>query len=243
MIVCQNTALAARRLIRIGRKGILATNGSIHDKNAPGWPFTSLVTYATSWGGNPLFLFSTLSQHTQNIFRDSRASLLVDGTRGCSNPQQGPRVCVIGRIKLEDDDRLARRFLARHPGADLYADFSDFKFYTLVVEKIHYVGGFARAIWINKKNAVLSKSKWQELAASEESIINHTNADYPDTLRFIGTKLLKKRGRYWSLTGIDPEGLDLLCGQTFHRLNFDSPITVSEQYRKMLVRLAKPFVD
>ena len=155
MTARQLAADEARRLIRIGRKGVLATNGSNQEKHAPGWPSSSLVTYATAWDGSPLFLLSTLSHHTQNAMRDSRVSLLVDGTDRHINPQEGPRVSVVGHLRLENDTRLHRRFLAKHVRAKLYAGFSDFQFFKLTVEKFHYVGGFARALWISKKKAVL----------------------------------------------------------------------------------------
>ena len=235
----QLAADEARRLIRIGRKGVLATNGYDQDKYAPGWPSSSLVTYATAWDGSPLFLLSTLSHHTQNALRDSRVSLLVDGTDGYANPQQGPRVSVVGHLKQENHADLHRRFLAKHPRAELYVRFGDFRFYKLLVEKLHYVGGFASALWITKKRAVLPKSAWQDIATAEESILSHMNADHQEAVQLYGTKLLKKRGRHWSLIGVDPEGLDLLCGQAVHRLSFDSSVTNADQCRKMLVRLAK----
>ena len=229
----------ARRLVRIGRKGVLATNGSDQDEYVPGWPGSSLVTFSTAWDGSPLFLLSILSHHTQNALRDSRVSLLVDGTDGYVNSQQGPRVSVFGHLKPENDTRLHRRFLAKHARARLYAGFGDFQFYKLTVEKIHYVGGFARSLWISKKNAVLPKSAWQNIAVSEECILSHMNAEHQEAMRLYGTKLLKKRGRHWSLIGVDPEGLDLLCGETVHRLPFDSSVTDADQCRRMLIRLAK----
>ena len=243
MTARQLAADEARSLVRIGRKGVLTTNGSDQDQYAPGWPGSSLVTYATAWEGSPLFLLSTLSHHTQNALRDSRVSLLVDGTDGYVNPQQGPRVSVVGYLKPEDDTRLHRRFLAKHPRARLYAGFGDFQFYKLTVEKLHYVGGFARALWIPKKNAVLPKSVWHDIAVSEESILSHMNADHQEAIRLYATKLLKKRGRHWVLIGVDPEGIDLLCGQTVHRLPFDLSVTDADQCRKMLVRLAKQARD
>ena len=243
MTARQLAADEARRLIRICRKGVLATNGSNQEKYAPGWPSSSLVTYATAWDGSPLFLLSTLSHHTQNAMRDSRVSLLVDGTDRHINPQEGPRVSVVGHLKLENDTRLHRRFLAKHARAKLYAGFSDFQFYKLTVEKLHYVGGFARALWISKKKAVLPKSAWQDIAVSEESILRHMNSDHQQTIGLYGTKLLKKQGRHWSLIGVDPEGLDLMCGQGVHRLPFDSSVADAEQCRKMLVRLAKQARD
>ena len=133
--------------------------------------------------------------------------------------------------------------MAKHARARLYAGFGDFQFYKLTVKKIHYVGGFARALWISKKNVVLPKSAWHDIAVSEESILRHMNTDHQEAIRLYGTKLLKKQGRHWVLIGLDPEGLDLLCGQKVHRLPFDSSVTDADQCRKMLVRLVKQARD
>ena len=235
----QMLANEARGLVRTGRKGVLATNGAKQDKYAPGWPGSSLVTYATAWDGSPVFLLSTLSHHTQNGLRDTRVSLLVDGTKGYANPQQGPRVSVVGHLKPVNDGGLKRRFLLRHPRAQLYEGFDDFQFYKISVEKFHYVDGFASSVWITKKHAVLPQSVWKKIAISEESILSHMNADHREAITLYGTKLLKKQGRHWSLIGLDPEGLDLLCGQTVHRLSFDSLVNDAAQCRKMLVQLVK----
>ena len=54
----------------------------------------------------------------------------------------------MGRVEPSADERLARRFLARHPEAERYAGFADFGFYRMTVERAHYVGGFAKAVWI-----------------------------------------------------------------------------------------------
>jgi len=42
-----------------------------------------------------------------------------------------------------------------------------------------------------------------------------------------------------AMTGIDSEGFDMLTGKLKLRIDFESPISTSEQARKELVRLAK----
>ena len=235
----QTVAEEARHLVRAGRKGVLATNGRANDKNAPGVPGSALVTYAAAWDGSPVFLLSTLSHHTQNIAEDPRASLLVEETAGFANPQQGPRVSMVGRVKQEMDERLHRRFLAKHPRAALYAGFGDFQFYRMTVEKYHSVGGFARAVWIGKQKAVLPKATWQDLADAEQDILEHMNADHREALFLYGSKLLGKRGKHWSMVGVDPEGVDLQCGDTVYRLPFDSLVTNADQCREAFVAMVK----
>ena len=85
----------ARRLLFGGRSGALSTTF----RGKGGGPYGSLVTYAPDQDGSPIFLFSTLSDHTQNLDRDDRASLLIDRAQNLKNPQRGPRVTLMGRVK------------------------------------------------------------------------------------------------------------------------------------------------
>jgi len=61
---------ACRDLLRGCRSGSLSTAMAVSD----GWPYASLVTYATDIDGCPLFLLSTLADHTRNIAADPRAA-------------------------------------------------------------------------------------------------------------------------------------------------------------------------
>ena len=149
---------AARLLVRRRGVGTLAT--SMADGGAP---YASLVTYACDHQGQPIFLFSTLSDHTQNILVDNLASLLVEDAVGKRNPQIGPRLSLMGRVKQDTSPASRARFLARHPDAAMYAGFGDFGIYRMTVERAHYVGGFARAIWFEAKHVLTPKKIAKEM--------------------------------------------------------------------------------
>ncbi len=231
------TDVWARRLIRSCNKAVFSTLGNPEKSDIAGWPATSLVTVAAAWDGSPVLMLSELAHHTQNILSDSRASLLFDATTGYANPQEGPRVSVVGRLQKTKDKALHARFLAYHPRAALYAGFADFAFYKMKVERFHLVGGFARAFWIKKSKAVLAKKDWAEIAEHEQGVLDHMNADHADALALYGTKLLGKKGKYWTMIGCDPEGCDLRCGNQIHRLNFDAMATDIGGIRRVLVDL------
>ena len=203
-----------------------------------GWPATSLVTVAAAWDVSPILMLSEIAHHTKNILNDSRASLLFDGTAGFANPQEGPRVSVVGRLQKTKDKGLHARFLAHHPRAAFYAGFGDFDFYKMKVERFHAVGGFARAQWIKKNQAVLAKKDWTEIAEHELGVLDHMNADHAETIALYGTNLLGKKGKRWTMIGCDPEGCDLRCGSKVHRLNFDAMVTDIGGIRRVLVDLA-----
>src|SRR5262249_39927459 len=134
----------AKALLRKTRSGTLATL----DRNT-GHPFASLVTVATDVDGSPVILTSRLSTHTANLEADGRASVLLAQT-GKGDALAHPRLTVLGSFTevardSADDARVRRRFLARHPKAELYAGFGDFSFWRMSVVSAHLNGGFARA--------------------------------------------------------------------------------------------------
>ncbi len=147
----KNNALAARRVLRLARLGTLATLDA-----ASGHPYASLASFATAQDGSPLFLFSQLSDHTKNLRADGRASLLATHLAGFANPQEGPRVSLEGRVAEDASPASRARYLARHPKAALYAGFADFALYRLEVERVHFVGGFGRAVWLEASQVLIA---------------------------------------------------------------------------------------
>ncbi len=129
----------AKELIERGRTAALAT------VSAPnGAPYVSLVTVATDGGGAPIILISDLAVHTKNLKEDGRASLLFEETSNLAEPLTGARVTAMGSFRKSDAGDVRACFLERHPDAALYADFSDFAFWRMDVEKVHAIAGFGR---------------------------------------------------------------------------------------------------
>jgi putative heme iron utilization protein len=204
-----------------------------------GWPYASLVTVACDWGGSPIVLLSGLSDHTRNLEADGRASLLFEEASRRTNPQTGPRVTVMGRLTRTEDERHAGRFLARHPQARRYAGFGDFHFYTMAVERAHYVGGFARAVWLRGAAVAADAEAAAALAACEQGVLEHMNRDHGEAIVLYANVLLGRRGKAWKMIGVDPHGVDLRLGGRVARLDFDAPVRDAESCRAELVRLAQ----
>ena len=133
----------ARRLTRAADRAVLATALA-----GDGRPYASLVLMACDPGGSPLLLLSNLAEHTRNLTADPRVSLLVDGTAGHEDPLTGPRLTLLGRVAATDAPGCRARFLARHPESAAYADFGDFRFYRVSIERGHLVAGFGRIRWL-----------------------------------------------------------------------------------------------
>jgi len=227
-------AAEVRRLLFGGRSGALSTTF----RGREPWPYGSLVTYAPDVDGRPIFLFSKLSDHTGNLAAEPRASLLVEQASRLRNPQRGPRVSLLGTVRPSKDPRHRARFLARHPDASLYAGFGDFGFYVMTVDRVHLVGGFARAQWLKAAEVLPPRDAAKAVAAAEEGILAHMNADHGEALDLYANRLLHRKGTGWRAVGCDPWGLDLARGGHCARLPFPEMATDANDVRKRLVAFA-----
>jgi heme iron utilization protein len=230
----QKIAAEARNLVRRGVKGTLATLDAKR-----GYPYASLITLATDQAGAPVFLISSLALHTQNLAKDDRASILIDGTGATGDPLEGARLTLFGRAEKAEDEAVRRRFLARHPEAAVYADFKDFAFYRLDVEGAHFIGGFGRIVDIPKEDLLIEVSNAKPLLEAEPGVVEHMNDDHADALRLYATVLADGPEGDWRMTGIDPEGCDLVWNGAARRIGFQIPVTNAELARQELVRLVK----
>jgi putative heme iron utilization protein len=142
-------AALCRRLIRSAERATLATVASKGKGGAGGpWPYASLVLVASDGHGCPLLLISDLADHTRNIRADPRVSLLYDGTAGLDDPLTGPRVTLQGEAGQVEDSELMEIYLARHPSAKTYAEFTDFHLFRVRPVRAHLVAGFGRIHWL-----------------------------------------------------------------------------------------------
>src|SRR5919206_2602429 len=111
-------ATAAKKLLREARSGALATL-------MRGWgdPYCSLVNVATAANGAPLLFISALAVHTKNILADWRVSLMLDERRE-GDPLEGARVMLMGTAVRTENPAARRRYLTRHPEAEMFASFT-----------------------------------------------------------------------------------------------------------------------
>ncbi|MBT3332997.1 MAG: heme iron utilization protein [Rhodospirillaceae bacterium] len=190
----------ARHLMRSQDWGTLATAMPMD-----GHPYASLVLVAADYDASPILLMSDLAEHAKNIAADDRVSLLFDGTRGLPSPLTGARLSVQGRARRNNDDRLRRRFLARHEDAQGYADFGDFAFYQLVVERGHLVAGFGKIEWLDRDDLLFSAGNGADLNEMdkwEAGAVTHMNADHKDSIQNYAQNLLGARGGYSGDDGV-----------------------------------------
>jgi putative heme iron utilization protein len=224
--------MAAKRLLREGRSGALATlmPGS-------GDPYCSLVNVATAADGAPLLLLSRLAVHTKNILADPRVSLMLD-ERKAGDPLEGARVMLMGTAAATDDPQARARYLARQPEAETFAGFGDFGFYRIDLKSAHLVAGFGRIVDLAPRDVLAEVGDAVELTAAEPGILAHMNADHADTCRLYATKLLGAPDGEWRCVGSDPEGLELQQGRRALRLSFPQRVRTPGELRAVLKRMA-----
>ena len=227
----------ARELLRTARSGALATLGT------DGSPAASLVLVATAMDGTPLTLVSSLSSHARNLNHDPRASLLLSRA-GKGDPLAHPRLAVQVMARWLDRDseegaRVRQRILRRHPKSELYIDFADFSLVSLTVQRASLNGGFGRAYELAPEDLVTDMTLSPGMSAIEAEVLAHMNNDHADSIVLYATRLLGAEDGPWRMTGIDPDGCDLVCNETALRLPFPERVGDAAAIRQVLSGLAK----
>jgi len=140
---------AVHALLASERHGVLCTAHARHG----GWPFGSLAPYSLTAERDPVFLFSTIAEHTRNLAADARASLLVQDHQALDEPLAGARATLLGSVSTPEGparrDAL-ERYLARFPEAESWATTHDFAPFVLRVERVRWIRGFGSMGWVER---------------------------------------------------------------------------------------------
>lgn len=149
-----------------------------------GHPYGSVVPFALDARGRPFIYVANMAAHTGNLRRDPRASLLVRDPAAEGDPQASWRVTIMGRMARVDrasDEwpRLAARYRARVPRADVYRKTHSFDFWRMeAVDAVRFIGGFGRIMWL--PGAAIEQDA--HLGAAAQGAIDHLNADHRHNL-------------------------------------------------------------
>jgi len=238
-IATPSHAEQARSLLDRVDMGVLSTHAAEHD----GHPYGSLVIYGLHEGA-PILLISGLAEHTKNLEASPRCSLLVH-ERGPNNPLALSRVTLVGearKVTGDDRDAVAKSFLARHPEASYYADFTDFHYWRIDVSGVRYIGGFGRMSWVEPE--AWEPAEPDPLQADAKRIIDHMNEDHADALRLY-SEAFSRSGPVPEavMTGVDRYGFEMSVttdqGPRPVRIAFDAPVATAAEVRAAMVELVK----
>jgi heme iron utilization protein len=228
-----------RTLLETESVGTLATQSVRH----PGWPFASVMPYALTRDGSPLFLISGMAVHTQNLLADPRASLLVMQSGNGNDPLGSPRATLLGSAHRigEPEESIREEYLKRHPSAKHWIDYSDFSFFRLEVSQIYFVGGFGVMGWVEFRDYLSAAA--DPLADSAADIMAHMNRDHADALRDITRRFGGLDALQATIVSCDRLGFVVRVrtaeGMKGTRIAFPDPVMSREDARKAFVAMAR----
>ena len=233
------TPTHAERARTLAGQITIGTLGSIAQQ-PEGYPYGSFITFAID-ESHPVFLISELAEHTKNLRKNSRASLLIaEGDN--VDPLANGRVTLLGRCTPVEGDRGSTQvaYLKAHPNAAYYADFKDFSFWKLDVESVRYIGGYGRMSWITREEWCAATP--DPLADVAAKIITHMNKDHAEAMVTYCKAFSKATDvSAATMTSVDRYGFEMSAvtgkGPRPVRLAFPEPISTSEQARKALVAM------
>lgn len=219
-----SNATEARRMLRSHRYGALCTLS----KKLPGFPFGSVTPYLVDHDGSLIILISALAEHTKNIERDPRVSLITHNQTSPEIQMQG-RVTFTGNAhRVPDQQQFVARYLRHFPeAADLLM--LDFAFYRLLPVAIRHIGGVGRIHWINIEDYAAPQA--DDFSRHEETYLLEINTQQSDILREL---MMQHHGiSDAQAIGIDCDGLDVRAAEQVLRLDFATPLTGPAQLKTL----------
>ncbi|KAM7254292.1 hypothetical protein ACFE04_031974 [Oxalis oulophora] len=145
-------ALAVRNLMEQARFAHLCTVMSRMHHRREGYPFGSLVDFATDPIGHPIFSFSPLAIHTRNLLADPRCTLVVQipGWSGLSNA----RVTIFGDVfplPEHQQEWAHKQYIAKHQQGPSQQWGNFYYFRMQNISDIYFIGGFGTVAWVDVK--------------------------------------------------------------------------------------------
>lgn len=216
---------------------------STNSQSLDGYPSGSVVGFAPDEKGRPIFVFSSMSTHTQDLFKDGRASLTV-ASKSFKGAADG-RVNIIGdvtRVPKDEVDACKEIYLAKHPGA-FWVNFKDFTWFRMdEIKAIRFVGGFARAGALSAEEYfAASPDTIQQFA---EPVMAHMNDDHGEATLAMARNLIGFPAESADIVGLDRLGVYIKCdggpmGAAKLRLGFPRPAENRKDIKDLIVELTK----
>ncbi|RID80096.1 hypothetical protein BRARA_A02787 [Brassica rapa] len=204
-------ALAVRNLLEQARFAHLCTVMSKMHHRREGYPFGSLVDFASDRMGHPIFLFSPLAIHTRNLLAEPRCSLVVQipGWSGLSNA----RVTLFGDVYplSEDEQEWAhKQYSAKHHHgpSEQWGNFHYFRMHN--ISDIYFIGGFGTVAWVDVKEYEALQPDKIAVDGGEQNL-KELNAIFSKPLRELLS--IESEVDDAALISIDSKGIDVRVRQ------------------------------
>jgi putative heme iron utilization protein len=222
----------AKGLLRRARAVTLSTLDA-----KSGYPFGSVTNIATLADGTPIFFAALLALHSRNMLADSRVALTY-GTFGQGDALAQPRLTLVGRASVMEDglENARQRYIRRHPKGKLYLSLPDARLFRVAIEGVHFGAGPGRnAADVTPAELLSDITGADSLIAAEAAELAALNENAALVER-LATRAEGAPGR-WQATGLDPEGIDLVDGDTTARFTFGAPVKTPAEFRAALSAL------
>lgn len=187
---------------------------STNSKANPGFPGGSVVGFAPDEQGRPVFIFSGMSTHTQDLLADPRCSVTI-ASKDFKGAADG-RVNLMGKVTLvpnKEKDAMKAVYLAKHPGA-FWVDFGDFNWFRMdEISDIRFVGGFARAGSVTPEE--YQNAKPDPVSGFGPHIAQHMNDDHMEsTIAMVAHAIPGLDVSEAVITSVDSLGMYVKCTRT-----------------------------
>jgi len=218
-----------------------ATQGTLATLSPGGGPWASLVLFAALGDGRPVLWLSELAEHGRNLLADPRASLLVAAPSSGGDPLAAGRVTLAGRVRPGDEEARAA-YRAALPSASDHGSFGDFALWVLDVERVRWVGGYARMATVDAADYAAAEP--DPVAPFAARAVEHLNEDHADALLDMARALAgHPDATAATCIGADRYGLDLAvttpAGAAEARVGFAEPASEPGGLRAATVELAR----
>jgi len=189
---------------------VMCTNS----KANPGFPGGSVVGFAPDKEGRPVFIFSGMSTHTQDLLKDPRCSVTI-ASKDFKGAADG-RVNLMGNVKVlrgEEREAMKEVYLAKHPGA-FWVNFGDFNWFRMdEIVDIRFVGGFARAGNITPED--YKNAKPDPISGVGTMVASHMNDDHMEaTIAMVAHAIPGLVVSEAVITSLDSLGMYVKCTRT-----------------------------
>ena len=200
-----------------------------------GHPYVSAVEFVLSQDARPLILLSRLAEHTRNLMRDPRVSLLA--AEPGRDALARARLTLLGEaVEVPGDGPLLSRYVRYFPEARRYLALGDFSLFAIEPLKARCIAGFGEIRWIAGGEL---RAPPTNLEARETEVIAHTD---PDTFARLARGLTPSEGAaefLAALVGVDCDGVDLRVNGRLVRRDFPEPVLGEEAARRALDALGR----
>lgn len=148
-----------------------------------GYPYATVLPFVLDEQHSPVFLISSLAEHTKNLLSNPRASLVVS-EESQANVLAGARVSLTGDVtQWNADQRFVARYLRYQPDGERYLALGDFAFFRMTVKHVRAIAGFGAMGWIEPE-------RWSQIATlsleAEAESIKGMQALFSDSFQLLG---------------------------------------------------------